>query len=151
MPVAPRSPLCLGSGPSRPDRSWQRVEPGGTLPVKMQRHVLLDDPGYRALMALHAREWRVESGSLPGVSVGELVDIEIAQEAEYTFWKPDGARVATLPIASTEEEKDTLSGWLSLCNRAAGISLTLSPSDTFITEWLASTGTRRVMVGSSTT
>jgi hypothetical protein len=116
----------------------------------MPRHVLLDDPGYRELMALHACEWRVESGSLPGASVGELVDIEIAQEAEYTFWKPDRVRVATLPIAGTEEEKDDTSGWVSLRNSTAGISLTLSPSDTFITEWLATTGTRRVMVGSST-
>jgi hypothetical protein len=100
-------------------------------------------------MALHACEWRVESGSLPGASVGDLIDIEIAEE-DYTFWRPDGVRVTTLPIASTEEEKDDTSGWLSLRNPTAGISLTLSPSDTFITEWLASTGTLRSAVGSST-
>ena len=117
----------------------------------MPRHVLLDDPGYRELMALHACEWRVESGSLPGLSVGDLVEIDIGTEDEYTFWKADGVRVASLPIASTEEEKNSLSGWVSLRNRAAGISVSLSPSDRFITEWLATTGTRGHTVGSSTT
>jgi hypothetical protein len=116
----------------------------------MERHVLRDDPAYRELMALHACEWRVESGSLPGTSVGDLVDIEIAED-DYTFWKPDGVRVATLPIAATEEEREDTSGWVLLHNRAAGISVTLSPSDIFITEWLASTVSRRVLVGSSTT
>jgi hypothetical protein len=116
----------------------------------MQGPVLRDDPAYRELMALHACEWRVESGALPGVSAGELVDIDIAED-DYTFWKPDGVRVATLPIDSTEEEKDDTSGWVSLRNRAAGIGVTLSPSDTFITEWLASTGTLGRRGGSSTT
>ena len=99
-------------------------------------------------MALHACEWRVESGSLPGVSVGDFIDIEVAED-DYTFWKPDGMRVAILPIASTEEERDDTSGWVSLRNSTAAISVTLSPSDAFITEWLASTGTLRSMVGSS--
>jgi len=116
----------------------------------MPRHVLRDDPGYRELMALHACEWRVESGSLPGISVGDLVEIEIAED-DYTFWKPDGVRVTTLPVASTEEERDDTSGWVALRNSTAGISVWLSPSDTFITEWLASTVNRRVLVGSSTT
>ena len=117
----------------------------------MERHVLLDDPGYRELMALHACEWRVELGALPGCSVGDVVEIGIGEEDEYTFWKADGVRVASLPIATTEEEKNSLSGWVSLRNRAAGISVTLSPSDTFITEWLATTGTQGHTVGSSTT
>jgi hypothetical protein len=118
--------------------------------MRMQGHVLRDDLAYRELMALHACEWRVESGSLPGVLAGDLVDIEIAEE-DYSFWKPDGVRVATLPIASTEEERDDTSGWVSLRNREAGIDMKLSPSDSFITEWLASTGTLRSTVGSSTT
>ena len=88
--------------------------------VRMERHVLLDDPGYRELMALHACEWRVELGALPGCSVGDVVEIDIGAEDEYTFWKPDGVRVASLPIAATEEERDSLSGWVSLHNPRGG-------------------------------
>jgi hypothetical protein len=41
------------------------------------------------------------------------------------------------PVASTKEEKN-ISGWVSLRNRAAGVSVTLSPSDKLVTAWLAS-------------
>ncbi|MGO9179518.1 MAG: hypothetical protein ACLQBX_18155 [Candidatus Limnocylindrales bacterium] len=82
--------------------------------------MLLDDPGCRELMALHDCEWRVESGALPGVSVGDVVEIDIGAEDEYTFWKPDGVRVASLPIAATEEERDSISGRVSLHNPRGG-------------------------------
>jgi hypothetical protein len=114
----------------------------------MAGHVLRDEPGYRDVMRMHAFECRVPSRSLPGVSVGDLVDIEVAEE-DYTFWKPDGVRLATLPIGGTEEEKDDTTGWVSLRNSTAGISVWLSPSDTFITGCLASTGTLRSTVRSS--
>ncbi|MGA2512624.1 MAG: nickel-binding protein [Candidatus Limnocylindrales bacterium] len=100
----------------------------------MEDHVLLD-PGYRDLMRLHACVFRFESGTLPGFSVGDLIEIEGTDDA-YTFSKPGKGRVATLPVASTKEERN-ISGWVSLRNRAAGVSVTLSPSDKLVTAWLA--------------
>ncbi len=91
----------------------------------MAGHVLLDDPIFREVMRLHACECRIESGSLPGCSVGDVVEIDIADD-EYVFSNPDGVRVASVSIASTEEEQD-VSGWVSLRNPS--ISVTLSPTD----------------------
>ncbi len=95
--------------------------------------MLRDEPGSRDVMRMHAFECRVAPGSLPGLSVGDLVEVDIADD-EYTFSKPDGVRVASVPIASTEEEKD-LSGWVTLRNPAAGITVTLSPTDKLAAAW----------------
>jgi hypothetical protein len=83
--------------------------------------------------------------------VGDVVEIDVGEEDEYTFWRPDGVRVASVPIASTESERNNVSNWVELRNRAAGISVWLSPSDRFITEWLKSHEGRGHRGGSSTT
>jgi len=70
--------------------------------VTMAEHVL-QRQDYRDAMRDHACEWRVESGSLPGLSTGDIVEIE-ATDDEYIFSKAGAGRVATLPVSSTEED-----------------------------------------------
>ncbi len=53
--------------------------------------------------------WHLESSSLPGLSVGDVVAVDVA-EGEYAFFpKPDVARAATLPVSTTKEDVNSVS------------------------------------------
>ena len=88
----------------------------------------------RKLMRLNACEWRLESGSLPGFAVGDIVSVDIADDT-YTFSKPGAGQVARLPIASSQEETTGMSGWMEVRNHAEGVRFTLSPTAKLTGAW----------------
>jgi hypothetical protein len=91
--------------------------------------------------------WRLSKygqGSLPGLAVGDDVVIDVAG-GEYAFTKPEGGRVATLPVSSSRLEKHPcctrLSDgsirydipsqdmpWVTLSNRTDRVSVTFNPA-----------------------
>jgi hypothetical protein len=81
---------------------------------------------------MKAGDWRLQSGSLPGVEVGQVVAVDITA-GEYVFSKEGGGQVATLPVAKTTEDLNATSGCVDLRNPEAGISLTLSPDVMYCT------------------
>jgi hypothetical protein len=102
----------------------------------LQRH-RLSHPTHLRLMKIHADEWRLESGTLPGFSVGDILEIDIADD-DYTFSKPGAGPVTRLPITSTEEETVPIKGWLEVRNRAERVNATLSPTPKLVSAWWAS-------------
>jgi hypothetical protein len=59
--------------------------------------------------------WRLESGSLPGLSVFDIVVVDV-EDGVYIFSKPGGAQVAALPVASAKEDLNPINGWVELGN-----------------------------------
>ena len=76
---------------------------------------------------MKAGNWRVESGSLPGLSYGDVVGVEVADD-KYTFSKEGVGRIAILPVASTKEDFNPTNGWVEVRDHAQGIQVTLSPA-----------------------
>jgi hypothetical protein len=71
--------------------------------------------------------WVLESGSLPGLSVGDVVVIDVT-EGDYVFTKPGVGHVATVPVATTKEHMNVANGLVDLRNSEAGVSVTVSPT-----------------------
>ena len=75
---------------------------------------------------MKAGYWRLESGSLPGLSVFDIVVMDVA-DGQCVFSKPGGAQVAALPVASTKEDLNPINGWVELRNPDQKIVAKLSP------------------------
>lgn len=75
---------------------------------------------------MKAGYWRLESGSLPGLSVFDIVVMDVA-DGQYVFSRPGGAQVAALPVASAKEDLNPINGWVELRNPDRTIVARLSP------------------------
>jgi hypothetical protein len=67
--------------------------------------------------------WVLQPDTLPGLSVGDVVALDIA-DGEYAFSEPRLRRVAGLQVTSTDEDTVPVPGWVSPRDDPPGISPT---------------------------